>query len=517
MIHLSATKARPTPRVGRALTMLLLFLATIALCLGTRQADARPADLILSVLHSGSRDDLGLGGNPFHSVARGESGWWGQSLFDATSPLQFDTYQYLPVTRRLSGDASEIVRAHSQLGVRHRWRYRDRTANIGMLVRSGRVSTKLVGDLSEINLREVGQIYSGVVRLDGIVPGLDGQLTFPLGRSASNHAGDGVRYGLRYNLTDRLWLTSDWLDWRIDESLIADLESETVVSPLNLQLTESNHRGRVRVWRSLCAEMSVRQVSYSTQEDLIGIEDYEFIPEAHSSTRQHSLEWGDRGQLRFLIRQAESRFRGIGNGYWGGERYTRLSYGHYDLRSWLVGSWIPLSAGRSLLVDMEFGEYSGIGRIDVDSWKFAAWQEAWLGAKKIIQLKGVSRWERYHVGYQTPWKAWNLKGGLTWYEIYPEAFSESWIHIVFARPADYTKTSLTSSRFTLGAVSLGCSREFGRISILAEVHQFVFFNDHLEDGSSVGPDPEPGEPGADDSPGGWFGGTYGHLGIGYSF
>ncbi|MFH1845144.1 MAG: hypothetical protein ABIF77_18305, partial [bacterium] len=510
------TPPRPGPPPGGAPATALLLIVVACIVI-TGQVSARPADLILDILQTGSRDDLGLGGDPLLSIVLRESGWWNQPLLDSSSPLQFDTYQYVPVTRRLSGDATEIVRAHSQLGIRHLWQYRNRTLNLGLLARSGRVSTKLVGDLSEVSLRETGQLYSGIVRIGDIVPGLDGLLTLPLGKSAANHTGDGLRYGLHYNLADRVWLTSDRLNWETDESVIADLDSETVNSPLNLRLTEANHAGRIRAWRSLCAEMSVRQTSYTEQNDLAGTETYEFIPEAWSSTRQYSLEWGDRGKLRFLVRKTESKFRGAGNGYWGGERYTRMSHGHYDLKSWLLGTRIPFTAGRSFLVDLEFGEFSGFGRIDVDSWKFASWQEAWLGAKKIIQLGGEGRWERYHVGYQTPWKTWDLKGGLTWYEIYPNAYSESWIHVVFFPRQEYTKSTLTSSRFTLGAFSLGCQREFGRLSIMAEMHQFIFFNDHLKDDPSTEPEPEPGDPDAGDNPGGWFGGTYAHLGFGYSF
>ena len=157
-----------------------------------------------------------------------------------------------------------------------------------------------------------------------------------------------------------------------------------------------------------------------------------------------------------------------------------------------------------------------LGRLGVDSWRFASWEQAWSGAKKVIQVEGIGDWERYHVGYESPWGAWDLGCGLSYYEIFPRAFYESWIHVPFLRPQDYERSDMLSSRLSLGAVSLRALRRFGRFEIAAELHQFVYGDDHVKSDSPPS-QPPPTDPAPDPGPGGWFGGSYAEFSLGYSF
>jgi hypothetical protein len=163
-------------------------------------------------------------------------------------------------------------------------------------------------------------------------------------------------------------------------------------------------------------------------------------------------------------------------------------------------------------MDLEFGEFEGFGRFDVESWRFVSWQQAWSGAKKIIQLDGAGRWERYHMAYQDSVGAWSLGGGLSYYDIYPDAFSESWIHIPLLRPQDYERNDYSASRMSLGALSLNVSRSFRGFDIEFELSQFVYGNDHVEREAAA--DPAPAET---EDHGGWFGGSFAEISVGYRY
>ena len=505
---------RPGMLPGRTLLSSGIFLLLLVF-LGVGKAQARPADSILNFLQQGSRPDLGLGGDPFLSPLLRQSGWWDQDLLDDLSDVQLRNYQYLPVTRRLSGGDSEIEFAYTQLGGRYvveRW---DRKLHLGLSITSARASAELNGDLASVGLGESGGSLAGIARLEQIVPGLSAQISFPLGESSSRRSGEGLRYGFHYALMERLFLTSAWSRWDSQESILAQLDDEVVDSPLNLKVDNIHHGARLNIWRSLAFEMSLRESDYLASNELSGGE-YEFLPEAWSMSRQQSLEWGGESGLRVLLRHSDAQLNGSGGGYWAGQRYLRVSHTHADLESILGAIQISMGQRRRLIADMEFGDFDAFGRIGVDSWRFASWEQAWSGAKKVIQVDGKGRWERYHVGYESPWGAWDLGGGLSYYEIYPQGYSESWIHVPFLRPQDYEKIGLSTSRLSLGAISLRALRRFGRFEISGELHQFVYGNDHIKEDASPSV-PPPTDPDPDSGPGGWFGGTYAMISFGYSF
>jgi hypothetical protein len=443
-----------------------------------------------------------------------QTGWWHQDLLDNDPDIQLRHDQYLPITRRLSGGDGELASVCTRVGGRHSLERWGRRLGLGLSASTVNASAAIEGDLASLDFSENGASAGALARIERLVPGLDLQVGIPLGESSSRHSGDGSVCGIHYAPVNRLHLLSRWSRWETQESVFARLDGETVISPLNLQVVGFQHEGRLDLWNGLCVEARIGESDYQPQFGLAAA-DYEFQPQAWSMSRQQSLEWATTDGLRLLVRHSDAQLRADGAAYWEGQRYLRLSHTTARLESYLAAIQLSRGPGRRIIADVEFGDVEAFVRVDVDSWRFASWEQAWLGAKKIIEIDGQTRWERYHLACEVPWGAWSVGGGLSYYEIRPVASSESWIHIPLVAPLDYEKAELASPRLSLGAVSLRAGRRFGKLSFSAEWHQFVYGNDHRGDS----PDPEPPLPDAEPAvvPNGWFGGTYATFSLGYFF
>jgi hypothetical protein len=507
---------RPGLGSGRAVAAVVAVLLAWSVA---PSAGAVPADAIINLLHLGSRPDLGLGGDPFLSPAARQTGWWRQDVLDEPSDLRVRSDQHRPVTRRLSGGDTEFQYVATTVEGRQALSAWDRTFRLGVSLSSVRATAASDGDMSSIGWSDDGASATVVARLENLVRGLDLQAEAPILSSSSRHGGDVASYGFHFSPATFLQWSSRWSTRHDGNTLDAELDGELVISPLNLRADAVEHRGRVRLPGGFAFEAGITESDYREDAELAS-SDYEFLPTAWSMSRQQSLEWEHRRGWRALVRHSDLAMTVEGAGYWEGQRYLRLSHTDAAVESYLAALQIPVGARSRLVIDAETAEFDAFARIDVDSWRFASWEVAWLGAKKVVQLDGAGRWRRYHVGYDGPWGAWSLGAGVTWYDIRPDAYSESWIRIPFARPQDYEKTTLGTPRLDLGAVSMRAERVFGSTLVAAELHQFVYANDHGGEGGGDGdipdPDPDP-DPGAPDDVGGWFGGTYATVSVGFRF
>jgi hypothetical protein len=366
-----------------------------------------------------------------------------------------------------------------------------------------------------VSFDETGGSIEGLARLEDLVPGFDIQISGPLQESSSRVFSEGLRVGYHYDLRHRLFLTSVWSRWNSQESLNILLQDEPVDLPLNLKVSNVYHGLRLVLWRGLAFEIDVRESDYAAHRE-ISADGWEFLPAAWSLKRQQSLEWSGESHFRLLVRHSDFSIRGSGAGYWEGQRYTRLSHDEASLDSYLAAAQYVRGSGWRILTDVELGDFDAFGRVDVDSWRFASWQQAWSGAKKVIQFTGDGRWERYHVAYENTRRSWIWGLGLNHYEIYPHATSEEWIHVPFLRPQDYQSSTLSSSRLSLGAIALKARHQFWSVDIEVEVHQFIYGGDHTNDGTPQTPPPPP-DPATAAATEGWFGGTYAILRVGYLF
>ena len=463
-------------------------------CLGSVPVAADLSGALLEVLQIGSRPDLGLGGDPFLSPAAGEMGWW---RTPAERAVSVSSVQYAPVTRRLSGNRGELGSSETWLAVRDRrelagWQL------AGELDLSHRDRDQAwITEESDVRLAEQGMLASGWVYARTPLPNLQLKVGFPLSREATRSPRAPFAYGVRGVLGDRVALSGDWRLGNYGVPFDSEAAGELVRASINSEERRFETLARVRLWRGLAMEASYREFLYEPHSGLSDAFRDEFLPEAQLYLRQVSLEW--RGSpVDLVLRSTSLDFYGLANGYWGGQRYLRLSSGRGALDGWLVSAQRRFGRDR-IQADFETSDLSASGRADIEGWRFD--DSNFVGGKKVAEGGGEGRLERYRIGYERS-RAWGrLRGGVSWYEIRPTIDLASWTKIVFVR-RDYEEYDVSSDRYSLAALSLGCSIEWRDVVFDLGLHQFVHFDDHLPASSD-----DPGGSGKEDLSG-WYGGSY---------
>ena len=503
----SGRARNPGYRPGCALFRLVILILMVGSHPG---AQAQPTDILLDFLHWNSHRQIALGGDPFLSPLAGQTGWWHQDLLEGGPGLRLENLQFLPVTPRLTAGEGRLETVSSRLGGGWLAEVRGRRLKVGVALESLRGSLGVTGDLASLRLEESGRVLTGLARIENVVPGLDLQVAAPLARGHTRLSGNELALGFRFNLLNRLWIGAQRERWGTGLRAVADLDQETVNAPLNLRSESVVLRGRVDLPLHFSLAAMVAESDHTPRKEFSD-QGEDFQPQAWSQFRRQSLTWGREGRLGLVLRRGDGSLKAAGAGYWEGQRYLRLSHTTGELESYLLGLQLRLNGGGRLLVDFETGDFSAFVRVDVDSWRFAAWQEAWLGAKKVIQIEGEGRWERYHLGYTAPPGTWNWQVGLNHYELFPDAFSESWIHVPLVRPQDYERNDFARHRMSLGALSCGVAHELGFGEFFVKVHQFVYAYEHgREEEEAPEPSPAPGDP---SQPRGWYGGTFARFGL----
>ncbi len=249
----------------------------------------------------------------------------------------------------------------------------------------------------------------------------------------------------------------------------------------------------------MVAEWSYRETAFRPAAGLTDQYRDEFRPEAAWILRQVSLEWrAPASRHALMVRRTNADFSGRANGYWGGQRYLRLSSGSARLDGWLVAGEARFGRHRTQ-AEVETSEFQGFGRADIEGWRFD--RSNFVGGKRVAEAGAEGTLRRFRLAGETARRWGRLRGALTWYEIRPRAELESWIKIVFT-VRDRERHELSSDRYSLAAFSLGGSAELHGLSLSLGLHQFVHFDDHGGRGA--------GEPEdlVDERPSGWFGGTF---------
>ena len=476
-------------------------------CLRCTPAAADISGKLRDALWIGSRPDLGLGGDPFLSLALGESGWWNIPRERAAG---LSSRRYAPITRRLTGSRSELLSSETTVFIRE---HRDVK---GWLV-SGEVNGQSrdrdhmwISDDANLLLDERGSTASGSVHIQAPFPNVSWKMEFPLARAPTRSANVPFTYGLQGILRDRLWVAQEWRSGSYGVPFDAFIAGDLVHASANLEEEAIHSLARARIWRGLAVEISYRESSYTPSTHLTDEFRDEFLPDGWFLLRQQSIEWrGVAGRCDVIARHTDVNFNGRANGYWGGQRYLRLSHGSTHLNGWLAAAQARFGRDRMQL-EVQTSEVAGFGRADIEGWRFGS--SDFFGGKQVVQGGGDGLLQRFRIGYETnrPWG--RLRGGITWYELYPSVELESWIKIIFVRE-DYERHTLASDRYSLAALSFGGETELLGLCLGFGLHQFVHYDDHLKPPGD--PPGEPGEP--SDRLSGWYGGTFLELSLARRF
>lgn len=493
-----------------------LVVPVLLLVFAVPPAASQPASDLLHLLHPGGREQADAGPDPFLSLARGEAGWWHQKAFTADSFLGVTQRSFAPITGRLSSQRGVLELIETELAVGKSLPVSRGAVRAAFFASEGKASARWTDGDAELGFRERGSRYSGLLRLEKLLPRVDLQLEFPLGAHPSRGVAAPLRLGVRGSWPDRIWLHGRLSRSIQREPVVLSLEDEVVDSPLNAQTDEIQYGARLRIGYGVSVESRVQERRYEPRESLSDRLRYEFQPDGWSVLRQNEIVWRHRAGIGLVVRRTRMEMQGEGRGFWGGQRYLLLHHLDARIRSWLGAAEYELGSRQRLLAEWERAEIEGFGRAKIESWRFASWQTAWLNGERVFLGSLSGEWDRIHVAYRTHWGDRRFEGGLSWYEIRvePETKLDAWSKLVFGR-ADEETTTLASDRYSLAAFSLGARIPLNALRLSLWLHQFVHFDDHVDE---VGPegDAPVGVEGTS-SADGWMGGTWFQMALGWSF
>jgi hypothetical protein len=433
-----------------------------------------------------------------------ETGWWHT---DRQRDVRLRLQQNSPITRRLSGDRGEVWSTQTELSIRD-WRAYGgwRLASELLLARRHGYSA-LTEDPAAIRLSESGVITAGSLHVEApFTPTVAAKIEFPFARAATHSVNTPLACGLRGVIADRLWFSGEWRSGSYGVPLHSEVEKELIhVSP-NVKHETTYLHARVRAWHGLAGEVSYRGSSGEPNASLSGASHDEFLPQGDLYLRQFSIEWrGLASRFDLIARHTNCDVRGGGNGYWGGQRYFRMSHSSVRLDGWLAATQVRLGNGRMQL-DVASSDFSGFVRVDGEGWRFG--RSDFIAGKKVFQVSGDGVLQRFRLGYEQARSPARLCGAFTWYEIRPSASWESWTKIVVVRQ-DYEQNR-ASGRYSVAAFSLGGEARWRDLALELGLRQFVHFDDHRK-----APEERPAVPGLPSGPGesserpsGWYGGTF---------
>jgi hypothetical protein len=448
---------------------LLLALA----CVVTRVEGASRE--ITAVLRPGTRDALGLGGDPFRSPLRDEDGWWAEPEFDA-SP-------HVGVVSRTSEPIGAGAGAGGHLSAGEtEWRLRGSTILAGRrLMLAGRVSdVRWMGAVDamggQLALSRAGVGPTAAARLENVVPGLTAQTAFPIWIEDERVSAGGASAGLRYRPIRGVAAQAVLVDSRLPDAFRSDLYGQPVATSLNLRSRLARMDARVRLPARLAVEASVGRERYTPRAPRSEVTAYQLAPEGESGLDQYSLEWAARAGWRVLARRTEATFDVGGEASWGGERFGQLDYARGGLRSTLVALESAIGRSTRLIVDGELASASLRARGVIETWPFTPTLVDLLGLRRIARIEGHASWHRVHAALErSVADRGRLRLGASWFDVRPEGSLESWrpAFLVFGRADDHVDR-LGFDRAQLAEVSVGLNGRLGSLEWGMALDQFVF-------------------------------------------
>ena len=459
-------------------------------------ARAELTGALLDALQIGSRADLGLGGDPFLSVCLAETGGW---QVPGGRAVRFSMHQQAPITQRLSGRRGELVSHESRLSLREGYDFQTWRLHGELSVGRRLRDHLLVDEKSELRVEEEGTLAAARLEARVFRPDLRARIEIPFGQAGERCGRAPFVCGVLGAFGQRFWLSGEWRSAGYEVPFDTTVEEEFVHASLNSRETALRSAARARLWHGLSLEASYHEERFRQDAGLTGEFHDEFLPAARAYLRQVSLEWRRlASRCDLLVRHTDFDLQASAEGYWGGQRYLRLTRGRGEIDDWLAAAQVHLGRTR-VLADFETSDFACSGRADVEGWRFDL--SDFLAGKKVLQGGGDGVSRRLRLAAETSRSWGRLRGGVTWYEIRPRLEAESWIKVVFIRE-DYERWTLASDRYSLAAVSLGAEWVWADVSFQVGLHQFVHFDDHRR-ASIPGPENPDARPAT-----GWYGGTF---------
>lgn len=482
--------------------------AALVLLLAALPAKCDPANALLQFLQPGSRPSLALGGDPFLSPLSDELGWWRTLDPGAGSRIRFIRTENAPITPRLMQGDGRLTGHRSDLIATRRYGAAERSAVImaGLTRQQAMVSWNPAANEATLNGHGTGLM--GGARLSNRPAGLTMQVAGPIWQDNDATTGATTHLGLRYAWKQRLTLQLAWERSNEPVALAGLIENEPIAASLNLRREALVYDGNLRLWGGVIAEGRYRRTLTMRKQAITNRHRYEVAPDGTSVQHQIGLIWRHERRGGLLARLTQLDHDLGGDAFWGGLRFGELNYARFDIRSLLLAGEFKPTARSRILFEREQCELEGAGRLEIESWPFTSGLVDLLGLRRIYRGTAHVDWTRWHLGCSISRSDKEIRLGLTWYRLEPQAHLVSWrpLFLVFGR-TDVRTWDLDISRIDLAALSAGIGLPLGRFACNLSFLQF--FHAKIDRIRTPGPgSPGPGIETPAPTPHGWIGGSY---------
>jgi hypothetical protein len=428
----------------------------------------------IELLSPGSHASVGLGGDPFLSSLRDETGWWSERGFARGPGATMEASFSRPVSRSMLGGASLERRevswtARRDLGL---------GGHTGIAARVARPTWRgsWSADPGGVAIGGAGAAVELAARLATRTPALTLEIDAPALAPDAAARGSSAGAGLRFDRGGRLALQASWSSVRAPEALATEVHGEDFAASLNLHSDAYRLDGRWALGRSLAIEGSAaqsRQRSLRVPDASAG---FAIAPRGHGDLEQIALHARPTARTRALARWTRRHLDADASLLQDGTTFGALEGARGDLESVLLGLERRHGPRSRELLEGEHARGSASARGEVESWPFTTALVDLLGLRGIGTVDASLRWSRLHAAIERGiGRSLDLRGGLGFYDLEPDAIVESWrpMFLVFGR-ADLETHRLEARRVQLGAVSLGTTLRARGIALDLGARQFVF-------------------------------------------
>jgi hypothetical protein len=448
----------------------ILLAVAAALLVAMPLVATRAAADLVGLLEPGSRASLGLGGDPFRSPLRDECGWWDAAARGRTSEIR--SAASIPVAAR-GRDALDLRTGEWRARVGEEWRLGSRTLRLGGDCLAPRSRTTWSGGSSSFETQQAVNRLEVAGRLEEAVPGVSLQVTAPIAWERGWSSSGALGAGLRVRFGTRGAAQLGWTRTRHDDAVRISASGNNVTTGLNLAGEQVAGDAGVGLLPWLSVEAGYRGQRWVPQTNAARSDLYSLAPSGFGGLWQTGARLRS-GGTELLVRRTTGDLHGEGDARFDGLRFGRLTYVRGSLRSWLAGAtW----RGRETRVLLEGEQVHGeaVARATLESWPFTDLLVDLLGLRRTALARASLEEWRVHLGAERAGRSGRIRGGVSGYDLRPDARLTSWDSALFGIGAlDVTQNPLPVRRVQLAAVSFGATRRLWNSEASVDVRQFVF-------------------------------------------
>lgn len=431
---------------------------------------------LFDILQPASRPSLGLGGDPFLSSTRDETGWWSEARAADAKTFRLIGASGAPVPESRTDEHGSFGNNWISSDLTATTRLLDREVVIAATVQNPSWSTSWRGADGQLRLEGEHARLRLTTRVQSLPLGFAVQGTLPLWDDFGWVDARSIRGGVRWNPRDWICGQVDYGRWTPLGEVQSSLYGAEWRADLNCSAATRHAVGRVVLSRRIELEYARTDARYTHDESVSRSHIFQFMPEGTSSRDELSITLRPTPRTRILARGTSVSFEMEGDAFWGGERFGLLSYAHGEVTSLLLAAEHSSGVGSRVLFDVERARASTDGRARFETWPFTETTIDLLGVRRIFRWDLSGDWTRMHIAAEIPLgRAARGSAGVAWHRLDPTGWEENWspAFLVFGQ-TDLKQWRMEIDSADLVTVALGVDRMVRGVRLGLEAQQVVY-------------------------------------------